>query len=527
MTKVLPCHCIVSRIESRVLYCCFISTLYILFLKSRIGNKIHVPIQSKVARPGTSTIFLLPTYQLVSFCLTLALITSLNKKENSGVKISVPQVEEKNCQENEIPKTLRKRDKEEELQGQCPDDKGTSDDKVSLTCREADSPSDPAGSETRTSVFPSSRAGPPFLCHTCGKSFSRRSNLHSHQFTHSSRRINSCSQCGKSFRNPKALSYHRRMHLGERPFCCSLCDKTYCDASGLSRHRRVHLGYRPHSCPFCGKCFRDLSEVKRHLRIHQTQEPVAGNQKHVVRNPSTKDQLQEGQRSIQRLVAGNSVPVARSQELIFRTKDPVTKTQLSKSRNKAPVAQKQVISTKTQIPVKTTLRPVTRSQIPNTTTPCQDTSSTSTPEKLLRFKVFSCPNCPLTFSKKTYLSSHQKSHLTEQEQLNHCFHCGKFFSSFSGLVKHQQTHWEQKIYRCPICDICFGEREGLMDHWGSYKGKRLGLGSHNKCWVILAQMLGFPVAEKEMEYLLGSISRERGEGGEGKAYKRKKKEMRQ
>lgn len=418
-------------------------------------------------------------------------------------------------------------DKEEELQGQCPDDKGTSDDKVSLTCREADSPSDPAGSETRTSVFPSSRAGPPFLCHTCGKSFSRRSNLHSHQFTHSSRRINSCSQCGKSFRNPKALSYHRRMHLGERPFCCSLCDKTYCDASGLSRHRRVHLGYRPHSCPFCGKCFRDLSEVKRHLRIHQTQEPVAGNQKHVVRNPSTKDQLQEGQRSIQRLVAGNSVPVARSQELIFRTKDPVTKTQLSKSRNKAPVAQKQVISTKTQIPVKTTLRPVTRSQIPNTTTPCQDTSSTSTPEKLLRFKVFSCPNCPLTFSKKTYLSSHQKSHLTEQEQLNRCFHCGKFFSSFSGLVKHQQTHWEQKIYRCPICDICFGEREGLMDHWGSYKGKRLGLGSHNKCWVILAQMLGFPVAEKEMEYLLGSISRERGEGGEGKAYKRKKKEMRQ
>uniref|UniRef100_H0XMT6 ZFP57 zinc finger protein n=1 Tax=Otolemur garnettii TaxID=30611 RepID=H0XMT6_OTOGA len=233
----------------------------------------------------------------------------------------------------------------------------------------------------RTPVFQAYKAQPPFPCHTCGKRFSRRSYLSSHQFVHSPKWTNSCSKCGKFFQSPKSLSHHTRMHLGERPFCCSLCDKTYCDASGLSRHRRVHLGYRPHSCSMCGKSFRDQSELKRHQKIHQNQETQAS----------------------------------------------------------------------------------------NTKAPCLDTRSSFQSVKPSRFKVFSCPHCPLTFSKQDYLSSHQKAHL--KEQLHSCFHCSKSFSSFSRLVRHQQTHWKQKIYRCPICDLCFGEKEGLLGHWKGYQGK--------------------------------------------------------
>ncbi|XP_003789303.3 zinc finger protein 57 homolog [Otolemur garnettii] len=339
-------------------------------------------------------------------------------------------------------------DKEELCeQKQSLKDEGTSDDKKdTLSCRVACQcpPSAPAESMDRTPVFQAYKAQPPFPCHTCGKRFSRRSYLSSHQFVHSPKWTNSCSKCGKFFQSPKSLSHHTRMHLGERPFCCSLCDKTYCDASGLSRHRRVHLGYRPHSCSMCGKSFRDQSELKRHQKIHQNQESVGGNQDCIVRIPGTTARFQtpiiRSQRSIQELVDMSHIPVART-------------------------------------------------QASNTKAPCLDTRSSFQSVKPSRFKVFSCPHCPLTFSKQDYLSSHQKAHL--KEQLHSCFHCSKSFSSFSRLVRHQQTHWKQKIYRCPICDLCFGEKEGLLGHWKGYQGKELCLGSARKCWVTLGQWLGF------------------------------------
>ncbi|MBZ3876510.1 Zinc finger protein 57-like protein [Sciurus carolinensis] len=338
--------------------------------------------------------------------------------------------------------------KKEEFQepGQKLRDEGTSDDKKVSLVHRGTGQSPRSG---RTSVFQTSQAGPPFLCHACGRCFSKSSYLHNHQFVHNPKQTNICSQCGKLFWSPKALSYHRRKHHGERPFCCPLCDKTYCDASGLSRHRRVHLGYRPHSCPECGKCFRDKSELKRHQKIHQNQEPVAGNQEHIVRVPGTagfREPIVRRQRSIQ-------APVTRTQEPIFRNESPVTRTQARDSRSS-----------------------------------CPNTRFSSSLVQPSRLKVFSCPHCPLTFSKKAYLASHQKVHLTEQ--LISCFHCGKSFSSSFWLAKHQQTHWKQKIYRCPICDLCFGDKEDLLNHWRRYKGKEQCLGSPHKCWVILGQRLG-------------------------------------
>uniref|UniRef100_A0A8C3WCI0 C2H2-type domain-containing protein n=1 Tax=Catagonus wagneri TaxID=51154 RepID=A0A8C3WCI0_9CETA len=410
--------------------------------------------------------------------------------------------------------------KKEELQKQSQSlrDRDTSGDKkASLAHSRAGPSSAPAGSLDRKPVFPASWAGPPFSCHICGKCFSKRTSLHSHQLVHKPKRNKNCRQGGKSFRNPKELSHHRRLHLRDRPFCCSLCDKTYCDASGLSRHRRAHLGYRPHSCPLCGKGFRDQSELKRHQKTHKSQDVVAENKEQIVRSPDSAAELPG-------LAAESHAPKAKSQGPKFKTKGPVAQTQRCADGNQAPAAKNQVTVVKAQAPVTTTPEAVTRTQAPNTGGACLKTRSNSYPEKPSEFKV-SCPPCHLTFSKKACFSSHHKAHLVEQS--NRCFHCGKSFTWFSGLVRHQQTHWKQKIYRCPICDACFGEKEDLLGHWGGYRSKGLYLGSHHKCWMILGQWLGFfPYASptvREKEVLSpGSVFPEEGRKGEEKAHRGKK-----
>ncbi|XP_075399604.1 zinc finger protein 57 homolog [Tenrec ecaudatus] len=338
-------------------------------------------------------------------------------------------------------------------------------------------PSAPARSMARPPVPLAPRAGSSFCCYTCGKYFKEHSQLLRHQFVHNPKRTYACSQCGKSFRSLRSLKYHKRVHLEEKAFCCPICGKTYCDPSGLSRHRRVHLGFRPHPCPLCGKGFRDQSDLKRHQKIHQSQEPVAGKQERVVRTPdlsaasgshAPNSRTQELGKEAWAPVTCNQAPVARTQESVFRTKGPVAQTQVTIASSQTPMS---------------------RNKDPNTRAPCLVTQPNLDPTRLTRCKVFSCPHCPFTFSKKASLLSHQDTHFTEKH--NHCFHCGKSLSSFSRLLRHQQTHWKQKIYRCPICDLCFGEKEDLVGHWKSLKAEGQRLGSPHKCWLVLGQWLGF------------------------------------
>ncbi|XP_069880406.1 zinc finger protein 57 homolog [Dipodomys merriami] len=286
-------------------------------------------------------------------------------------------------------------EEEEEHQepGQDLSNEGTNDKKISLASKkEGHIPISALDriKEKKTRVGKSSKAGPPFLCHSCGSCFSKRSQFYSHQCTHSHKRVNSCNQCRKLLGNPQALSYHRRLHHADRPFSCSLCDKTYRDASGLSRHRRVHMGYRPHSCPVCGKRFRDRSEVKRHQKIHRNKEPVAGNQKPVVKTPVS--------------TAGFQAPTVRSRRrirgLVDVNQTPGTRTRASSGRAFSLASR-----------------------------------SNSPPAKRSGGKVFSCPHCPMTFNMEADLANHQKVHFPEQKTYC-CPVCDLCFEVKEDLLDH-------------------------------------------------------------------------------------------
>ncbi|XP_054585789.1 zinc finger protein 445 [Eptesicus fuscus] len=56
------------------------------------------------------------------------------------------------------------------------------------------------------------------------------------------KKCHKCSTCGKVFSKTSQLISHRRFHTRERPFKCTKCGKTFRWASNLARHMKGHVG---------------------------------------------------------------------------------------------------------------------------------------------------------------------------------------------------------------------------------------------------------------------------------------------
>ncbi|XP_059913999.1 zinc finger and SCAN domain-containing protein 22-like [Gadus macrocephalus] len=91
---------------------------------------------------------------------------------------------------------------------------------------------------------------------------------HSH-FLHRTQKPYKCQECGKSFTQRTRLNSHQSVHTGERPFSCQICGKLFSRQDNCVRHERFHSGIKPYRCETCGKCFTALSNVKIHQEIHR------------------------------------------------------------------------------------------------------------------------------------------------------------------------------------------------------------------------------------------------------------------